>query len=102
MLLDIQTELKEIIEATYFCSCNANFSYLVIKGLLRIAKNNKNCQFYKSPLKMFGALFLDSICLIEHGTGIGSAWITKRGEILLSFLEEYGTDPDKWPDWINE
>jgi hypothetical protein len=54
----------------------------------------------------FGAHILDNSDLLEHGTGIGFAWLTDEGKLLLEFLREFGTYPGTfgeddapWPSW---
>ena len=48
----------------------------------------------------FIAHVLDHWELLEHGISIGFAWPTERGELLLTFLKEQGTDTQKWPEWV--
>ncbi len=45
--------------------------------------------------------FLNAHHLMEHGGSVGGSWLTKKGESVLRFLEEWGTDPDEWPS-MNE
>lgn len=50
----------------------------------------------------FGAKVLGSYDLLEHGSGIGYAWLTDDGTKLLEWLRQHGTDDTKWPEeWCN-
>lgn len=46
----------------------------------------------------FGAKVLDMANLLEHGGGIGHAWLTPKGVRVLQFLRQYGTDHNDWPN----
>lgn len=41
--------------------------------------------------------FLNAHDLMEHGGSVGGSWLTQKGQSVLRFLEEWGTDPDEWP-----
>lgn len=44
--------------------------------------------FYKSTAYELSAKVLDMLELIEHGTGIGWAWITPLGREVLAFVDQ--------------
>ena len=76
----------------------------IVKLLLERAEDEK--RGYYDPAEgatsnwvKFGASVLDHWDLIEYGTGIGSAWLTDNGKLLLQFLNEFGVDYDQWPEW---
>jgi hypothetical protein len=90
------------------CDCGTGSEYDVVLFLLE--RSEKALEkglpgFYDpapdaaAPWVEFGAKVLDAAGLLEHGTGIGCAWLTDEGKALLSFLREFGTDRHKWPAW---
>ncbi len=63
--------------------------------LERAEDHDKNGGFYDAEdaeytWLEFGAKVIDAAGLIEHGTGIGWAWLTEEGKLLLKFLREFG------------
>jgi len=42
--------------------------------------------------------FLNAHGLMEHGGSVGGSWLTDKGKKVRAFLEEWGTDPDDWPN----
>ena len=98
------------------CGCGSRSEFpLILKLLERAEKRNesyKDSISYYEPLddipgyavEVF-AKVLDSWELLEHGTGIGWAWLTDDGQMLIDFLREYGTQESRddgselWPDW---
>lgn len=104
------------------CGCGSTDAYDVVLALLERSEKlgasaigDKVPSFYDSmededltaspPWVEFGAKVLDHAGLLEHGSGIGHAWMTEEGTLLLEFLREFGTeekcDPaeEGWPDW---
>lgn len=45
--------------------------------------------FYRSVAHEMGAKILDSHDWIDHGTGIGWAWVTEEGKILLDMIDNF-------------
>lgn len=101
-----QTKLRrEVMWNRSPCHCGSGTTWEVLLELLRRANDPERVGFYK-PFEdasrrwaEFGAHMLDAMDLAEHGTGIGWPWLTDKGKLLLVFLEEFGTDVDKWPEW---
>lgn len=98
-------------ERMKLCQCGSpEQTFQIVKELLERAEDHKaNGSFYADAHDAngrwveFAAKVIDSWDLTEHGTGIGYAWLTVSGKLLLGFLREYGTDPDEesWPEWAN-
>lgn len=89
------------------CGCGSGRTWEIVLFLLEKAEDHdKNGSFYDDqengfPWVEFGAHVLDSAGLLEHGTGIGWAWLTEEGRLLLRFLREFGWGKDdvEWPNW---
>lgn len=106
--------VRGIIERINFCGCGTDAHWRVTKLLLEKAEDhNANGSFYDEkdavvPWVEFGAKVLDSFGLTEHGTGIGWAWLTDDGKLLLRFLRDFGTesycmdDGTGQPEWAYE
>ena len=113
----IQQKLGNLINSKMrLCWCGSRSEFpLILKLLERAEKRNesyKDSISYYEPLddipgyavEVF-AKVLDSWGLLEHGTGIGWAWLTDDGQMLIDFLREYGTQESRddgselWPDW---
>jgi hypothetical protein len=99
-----QENLRKIILDLDLCDCGSASQWSVVEMLLeRAADESKS--FYEPTDDTsgwwveFGAKVLDSSGLVEHGSGIGWAWLTDDGELLLQFLKEFGTESEKWPEW---
>lgn len=41
---------------------------------------------------------LDAAGVMEHGGSVGGSWPNGEGEAIITFLEEWGCDPDNWPE----
>ena len=115
-------KVRGIIEKMGLCGCGTDAHWETVLHLLERAENHdKNGSFYKFQLGNdsedvrdswveFGAKVLDSWGLVEHGTGIGWAWLTDDGKLLLRYLRDFGTndsvegmqDDGKWPMWSVE
>ncbi len=103
--LDTQKEIRRILSKLDLCNCGGpEVAWVIVKALLeRSSEESKS--FYDPMLGApgnwveFGAKVLDSHNLLEHGSGIGSAWITDDGKLLLEFLTKFGVNPDNWPEW---
>lgn len=106
-----QIILREILDEVQLCTCGSASTYGVLLELLERAELNSlnptnSPGFYgampeaSSRWVEFGGHVLDGMGLIEHGTGVGWAWLTKPGVILLKFLRKFGTlDKEEWPRW---
>jgi hypothetical protein len=104
----VQQEIRQIISDVDLCPCGSGGKYEIVKLMLERAEA-KGC-FY-GPLigedlsgkavEFIAAVMSSSEWdLLEHGTGIGWAWMTDRGETLLQFFRDKGTDQDEWPEWV--
>ena len=110
MIYDIK-QMKKIFGRIELCGCGTNVHWDIVQELLEKAEDHdKNGSFYGTegselaPWIEFGAKVIDGWGLIDHGTGIGWAWLTEDGTALLAFLRQYGTDSGDdnehpWPDW---
>jgi hypothetical protein len=82
------------------CTCGSHNPWEQIKRFLELAED-KNTSFYAHDTEdgwlVLLAHILDLNGLIEHGTGIGTAWLTPIGVHFLKFLREYGCDTNNWP-----
>lgn len=108
-------KIRTIIGRLDLCGCGTNAHWEIVLKLLEMAEDHdKNGSFYGpdgSELATwieFGAKVLDSWDLTEHGTGIGGAWLTDEGKLLLEFLRDFGTedhdmnDNSGQPVWATE
>lgn len=97
------------------CGCGSGSEFEIVVLLLDRAKRNQDqpkfefdeslsfyapCEDASGRWMEFGAKVLDGAGMLEHGTGIGCAWLTDEGNLFLQFLQEYGTDTNKWPEGI--
>lgn len=110
-----QKTIRNFRSKVSLCGCGSATEWDIVKLLLERSKNIEESTYKSSGDKVpsfydeldgtpgkwveFGAKILDHWTLLEHGVGIGHAWLTNEGELLLRFLNEFGTDSDKWPDW---
>jgi len=85
-------KIRSIIEKMGICACGTNAHWECVKELLEGAIEHKDRGFYRDNWFEFGAKVLDSWGLLEHGTGIGYAWLTGDGRLLLEFLQDFGLD----------
>lgn len=85
-------QIRKIIERISICGCGSDAHWECILELLCEAEQHKDKGFYRDKWFEFGAKVLDSWELLEHGTGIGWAWLTDDGKLLLEFLREFGTE----------
>lgn len=98
-----QDALRSIIWKLNICGCGTGETWEIIKLLLQRAQKSQS--FYdkaedaSSKWVEFAAKVLDAWDLLDHGTGIGGAWLTEEGKLMLKFLNDFGCDDDKWPDW---
>ena len=108
-------QLRGIIERMDLCACGTDAHWVIVLKLLEMAEDHeKNGSFYGNdgdptqPWVEFGAKVLNSWDLLEHGTGIGYAWLTDDGKVLLEFLRDFGIEDHDFnegtgqPDWSIE
>ncbi len=85
------------------CGCGSSSKWDVILSVLERAADESH-SFYEpignapSAWVEVLAMFLDAAGFLEHGTGIGWAWLTPKGNAVLGFLRHYGTADEKWPE----
>lgn len=90
---DKALKVREIIRKMELCACGSNTHWECVKELLVEAEQHASKEgFYRDKWFEFGAKVLDSWGLLEHGTGIGFAWLTDDGRLLLEFLTDFGTE----------
>lgn len=109
-------EIQKLFARINLCGCGTEAHWEVIKYLLERAdaldKQSLDWThgFYgkaddaSERWVEFGAKVLDHFELLEHGGGIGYAWLTDDGRFLLEWLRKYGTDDGDisdpiWPEW---
>jgi hypothetical protein len=85
-------KIREIIERIDMCPCGTDAHWKVILEVLTEGENHTQNGFYRNEWFEFAAKVLDSWNLLEHGTGIGFAWLTEEGKLLLEFLRDFGTE----------
>lgn len=93
------------------CGCGTGDTWPLLLSMLERAENHTSRGYFTDPLGdipanaiEFIAHVMDSWELLEHGSGIGSAWLTQDGIEVLTFLRRWGTDPGEmgnsiWPEW---
>lgn len=118
---ELRQGLRAILERIRFCNCGTtgpNVEWSVIRDLLERSEMREHDtdrpigaagpflpSFYDAMPDAsarwveFGAKVIDSWGLTEHGGGVGQSWLTGTGDLLLTFLREFGTDRDEWPGW---
>jgi hypothetical protein len=100
--------VRKIIEKLDLCACGSDAHWECVLELLSEAENHTGDGFYRDKWFEFGAKVLDSWGLTEHGTGIGWAWLTDDGKLLLEFLRDFGVEDHDWntntghPAWVVE
>lgn len=96
---------REIMWNKSPCVCGSGTTWQIVLEILERAASDERIGFYKpfsdasARWAEFGAHVLDMMDLLEHGTGIGWPWLSDKGKLLLGFLQEFGTDSNKWPEW---
>ena len=106
-------KIREILERISVCGCGTAAHWQCVFDLLTEAENNSNDRlsekgFYRDQWFEWGAKVLDKWGLLEHGTGIGWAWLTDDGKMVLEFLRDFGlaegcvTDDVGHPMWSYE
>jgi hypothetical protein len=104
-----QLQIRSIIHAVPLCGCGSSETmWKIVHDILkRAAVSGAGRLSFYDPMPEhelsgiaveFIAQALDKIELLEHGTGIGYAWLTRAGAMLLGFLDEFAK-PDSWPKW---
>ena len=85
-------KIREIIERLRLCPCGSTAQWDCILELLSEAETHTDRGFYRDKWFEFGAKVLGSWDLIDHGTGIGFAWLSDDGRLLLEFLRDFGVE----------
>lgn len=89
---DKALKIRAIIERIGICGCGTDAHWVCILELLKESENHTVEGFYRDRWYEFGAKVLDGWDLLNHGTGIGRAWLTDDGKLLLEFLRDFGTE----------
>lgn len=80
------------------CGCGTDAHWECVLELLGEAEKHSDRGFYRDKWYEFGAKVLDGWELVEHGTGIGWAWLTDDGKLVLEFLQDFGTEDHSWDE----
>ena len=96
-------EAKVFLDKVKLCGCGTSNWPFILYLLEKAEDHDTKGSFYDaadSPQRWleFAAKVLNEWDLIEHGTGIGYAWLTPEGVSLLAWLRKWGVDEDAWPD----
>lgn len=89
---DKALKIRTIIDRMNLCGCGSNAHWECVLELLQEAETHSDHGFYRDKWYEFGAKVLDSWGLLDHGTGIGFAWLTEDGKLLLEFLHDFGLE----------
>ena len=95
--------VREIIERMKLCGCGTDAAWEIVSFLLERGNRDEvgwlaDKGFYSSADDAsekwveFGAKVLGGWDLLEHGGGIGGAWLTDDGKLLLRFLRDFGLE----------
>lgn len=107
---DQRQAIIAILARARLCGCGSGEQYRVMRDILQRGKNRKDgdisLTFY-DPLGEICGIAVEFIAnvfntwgLFSHNSSMGSALITPDGELLLKFLNDFGTEEKKWPEWI--
>jgi hypothetical protein len=100
--------LYEVMMKMGLCGCGTDVTSVIRMLLEKGEDHDAHGSYYDpddAPLPWieFGAKVLDSWGLTEHGTGIGWAWLTNKGILLLRYYREFGEYDEKhdemWLGW---
>lgn len=99
----ILRDAKVFLDKVNLCGCGTSNWEYILWLLEKGADHDKNGSYYdmegtEQRSIEFGAKVLDSWGFLEHGTGIGWAWLTDEGEGLLKWLRDQGCDDSLWPE----
>lgn len=83
--------IRTTIQNMDLCGCGTDTAWECVREVLEEAEHHSREGFYRYKWLEFGAHILDGKALLEHGSGIGFAWLTDAGRELLEFLREFGT-----------
>jgi len=105
-----QREIRHIISDLDLCGCGTGTAHQIVLLMLQRAHsmNAGGPSFYDEPRgsSINAVEFIAHVMssakwgLLEHGTGIGSSWVTDKGKKLLEFYTKMGTNDNNWPDWV--
>jgi hypothetical protein len=85
-------KIRGIIKRIGLCGCGSGSGWECVLDVLQEAENHTDDGFYRDRWFEFAAHMLDSRGMLDHGVGIGCAWLTDDGKLLLEFLRAFGTD----------
>jgi len=98
---------RDAVSRMRLCGCGLGTTWAIVQMLLeRGADPAAHGTFYDpadgvtAEWVQFGAHVLDGYDLLDHGIGIGCAWITDDGKLVLRLLQEHGIDDSDWPIWV--
>jgi len=91
---------KEVAEISdMFCGCGEpEKAWQSILDRLEDSTATRWALPVDSGLDYILVYLLDYLKLTEHGTTCRFSWLTRKGEIVLKFLQEYGVD---WEDKLS-
>lgn len=104
--LKVQQQIRHAFSDLGLCGCGSDDKHAILLAMLERAEAKGS--FYEPLGDLLNARAVEFIAdvmsssrwdLLEHGTGIGCAWLTEKGELLLRFMRKFGTDSDAWPEW---
>lgn len=101
-------KIRDVIERASGCNCGSATYWERVLEILSEAESHTDKGFYRDSWFEFGAHVLDKFSLLDHGTGIGFAWLTDDGKLLLEFIRDFGTNDhclstcEGWPEWTIE
>ncbi len=107
----LQKEGLQAIHSLNFCGCgDPSDAYSALLETLKVhnAPENQTLEEritirenWNKKLDIYNYLilyFIDAAGLTEHGGSVGGCWLTQKGQAVVAFLEEWGTEPDEWPE----
>jgi len=108
-----QLWIRTLVGRVPLCGCGSTDTmWSIVRAVLTrsrgFASDDRALGFYDPMPELdlsaaaveFAAQVLNQSDLMEHGSGIGWAWLTGGGLVLLEFLDQYGVDHGKWPEWV--
>lgn len=104
-----ELELRTALGKIPLCGCGSSDKmWQIVEAMLDRAADHETKGSFYDPMPdlelsgtavEFAAQVLDTSGMTEHGGGIGWAWLTEPGKLVLLFLRKYGHDTDKWPEY---
>jgi len=84
------------------CGCPEQFwkaAQVVLEHFSKDWSERDSGWVYASDDRYFVVNALDSVDLLEHGSGIGGSWLSDSGKEALAFLREHGPGWCEEPGW---